>query len=270
MHLGIIGFGNIARALVVTLHREAIGVRRVTVLSSRATDAATRARLAAECPFETRMVDSADGLIGAKPDLVVECCGHAAVRAHGTAVLRAGIETVVVSVGALADDALHAELCAAARAGGTRFVLPAGAIGGIDLLAALRPSGIARVAYTGRKPPTAWAGTPAEDLLDLASLDVEAVFFAGTAREAATLYPKNANVAATLALAGVGWEATEVRLIADPAVSRNLHEYTVTAGAAEYAMRIEGVPSPDNPKTSLATVYSVAREVRNRLGVIAI
>ena len=83
-------------------------------------------------------------------------------------------------------------------------------------------------------------------------------------------YPKNANVAATLALAGLGFEATRVEMVADPAVSQNIHEYRVTSGAADYAMRIEGKPSPDNPKTSLATVYSVAREVMNRMTEVAI
>ena len=156
------------------------------------------------------------------------------------------------------------------RRGGARMILPAGAVGGIDILAALRPSGIASVTYTGRKPPRAWAGTPAEGLLDLAALTDEAVFFSGTAREAALQYPKNANVAATVALAGAGLEATRVRLIADPAISANVHEIAVQAGAAEFTIRITGHPSPDNPKTSLTTVYSVAREILNRSREVAI
>ena len=64
--------------------------------------------------------------------------------------------------------------------------------------------------YRGAKPPAAWAGTPAAGIVDLDALEAPRVFFTGTAREAATAYPKNANVAATLALAGAGFEATAV------------------------------------------------------------
>lgn len=269
MHLGLIGYGNIARALMGVLTAEGVAPTRVSVLTQPERAEATEAALGAD-HAAGQVVTDADGLIALRPDLVVECAGHEAVQTHATAVLRAGIETVIVSIGALADDALFADVDAAAKAGGSRIILPAGAIGGVDILSALRASGITAVTYSGRKPPLAWAGTPAETLLDLANLRDTAVFFEGNAREAAVQYPKNANVAATLALAGIGWDDTKVRLIADPGVSRNVHEYTVTAGAADYTIRIEGHPSPDNPKTSLTTVYSVAREVMNRSRRLAI
>ena len=270
MHLGLIGFGNIARTLLTVLAAERAALSAVTVLTLPEFASQTRADLAGLTRAPGHVVTDAAGLIALAPDLVVECAGHQAVAEHATTVLRAGIETVIVSIGALADEALYAAVVAAALAGNSRFTLPAGAIGGIDILSALRPSGILSVSYTGRKPPGAWAGTPAEGLLDLKALTAEAVFFEGTARQAATLYPKNANVAATLALAGLGWEETRVRLIADPGVTRNVHEYSVTSGAADYTMRIEGKPSADNPKTSVTTVYSVAREVLNRLREVAI
>lgn len=270
MHLGLIGYGNIARTLMAVLAREGAAPARLTVLTLPESTEATTAAVAADYAGPAGVVTDSPALIAAAPDLVVECAGHAAVQAHATAVLRAGIETVIVSIGALADAALYGAVEEAAKAGGTRIVLPAGAVGGIDILSALRPSGIGSVVYTGRKPPMAWAGTPAETLLDLSALTEEETFFTGNAREAATQYPKNANVAATLALAGLGFEATQVRLIADPGVSRNVHEYTVTAGAADYTIRIEGNPSPENPKTSVTTVYSVAREVMNRSREVAI
>lgn len=270
MHLGLIGFGNIAVTLLKVLAQERAPLSALTVLSLPEFADAARAGLADLSQAQARVVTDAAALIAAAPDLVIECAGHQAVAEHATAVLRAGIETVIVSIGALADEDLHTRVVQAALAGNTRFTLPAGAIGGIDILSALRPSGIRSVTYSGRKPPLAWAGTPAEKLVDLAALTTEAVFFEGTARQAAMLYPKNANVAATLALAGLGWEATQVRLIADPAVTRNVHEYNVTSGAADFSIHIEGKPSVDNPKTSVTTVYSVAREVLNRLREVAI
>ncbi|MGR3365248.1 MAG: aspartate dehydrogenase, partial [Maritimibacter harenae] len=176
----------------------------------------------------------------------------------------------VVSVGALAETALADRLERAARAGGARIILPAGAVGGIDIVSALSVSGDVTLTYRGTKPPGAWAGTPASDTLDLDGLSAAAVFFSGTAREAASQFPKNANVAATLALAGPGLDRTRVELVADPAASGNLHAYELTSPAAKVRVEIENLPSTGNAKTSVATIYSVLREIRNRIGPMVI
>jgi len=265
MHLGLIGYGNIARELLAILSREGIALSQVSVLCHPDKCEENRTDLASNFAGKSSVITKTDELVSAAPDLVVECAGHDGVREHATAMLRAGIETIIVSIGSLADDALYAAVKEAAQVGGTRFVLPAGAIGGIDILSALKASGIEAVTYTGRKPPKAWKGTPAERLYGLDALEGETVLFAGTAREAAMQYPKNANVAATLALAGIGFDRTQVRLIADPTVAGNLHEYSVWAQGADFSVRIEGRPSRDNPKTSVTTAYSVAREIFNRV-----
>lgn len=271
MHLGLIGYGTIAGALVRLLRAQAQGrVAALTVLARPGSAARAAAAAARDFGAAATVVTEADALVAARPTLVVEAAGHAAVRDAALPCLAAGIETVIVSVGALADAGLEAAVARAAREGRTRAVLPAGAIGGIDLLAALRLGGLARVTYTSRKPPAAWAGTPAGTLLDLAALDGAAVFFEGSARQAATDYPKNANVAATVALAGAGWDATAVRMIADPGVTRNIHEISVQAAAGDFEIRIAGNPAPDNPRTSAATALSAAREVLNRLNEVAL
>jgi aspartate dehydrogenase len=202
--------------------------------------------------------------------LVVECAGHGGVVDHVPHILRTGTDVVVVSIGALADDALHAALTEAAKAGKARVILAPGAIGGVDLLSALGGAGEVQVRYRGIKPPRAWSGTPAAELLDLDGMTDSAGFFQGTARQAALDYPKNANVAATLALAGAGFDATDVELIADPDAPGNIHEYSVQSPFAAYSIRIENKASKGNAKTSQSTVFSVLREVRNRIGPIAI
>jgi aspartate dehydrogenase len=272
MRLGLIGFGSIATTLLELLAQgKPLDHLAVLVLPEVAPEA--RRRLDADLAGVARsraLVEDAAGLLAERPDLVVECAGHAAAQAHAPAVLRAGVDVVLVPIGALADPALEASLKTAAAEGGAHLILPAGAVGAIDLLSALGACGEVKVRYRGTKPPAAWAGTPAAELLDLDALKEPKVFFTGTAREAATAYPRNANVAATLALAGAGFEATEVELMADPSAPGNVHEYSVASPLANYTIRIENKPSAGNAKTSATTIYSVLREIRNRLGPVAI
>ncbi|WP_238366704.1 aspartate dehydrogenase [Mesobacterium pallidum] len=273
MRLGLIGYGNIAQALLGVLADEGLRLSALDVLARAGAE--TRAAKAFHGPDKRLGVTAAihteaSALIAAKPDLVVEVATHEGVMYGVLPCLKAGIPCVIVSVGALADAALDNALRDAAKAGKTRLHLVPGAVGGIDALVAARLSGLTEVTYTSRKPPRAWQGTPAETLLDLGALTEAQIFFEGTAREAATAYPKNANVAATVALAGAGMDATRVRMIADPAAPGNVHEVTVRSDALDFTIRLEGKPSPDNPKTSLSTVYSVAREILNAAGPVAI
>ena len=216
-----------------------------------------------------KVIDSLDELDFA-PVLAAECASHSAVRQYGPALLRLGIDLVVASIGALSDDALHRQLEAAAETGGAKLVLPAGAVPGIDALNAAMLGGLERVSYTSRKPPSAWKGTPADTMLDLDHLQQPATFYIGTARAAARDYPKNANVAATVALAGLGFDATEVRLIADPAASGNRHEIEAAGAFGEMRLSIQGQPLRTNPKTSSLAAYSTIRAILNRVRVTEI
>lgn len=260
MRIGLIGYGNMGGALARLLDADpdtSGTVLRVLVREGRST------------PHDT-VHDIASLLADPAPDLVIECAGHDAVTTFCAATLERGIDMVVASIGALADDRLRARLAGIATRSGARLILPAGAIGGLDLLSALRPAGITEVIYEGRKPPAAWKGSPAEAAADLDRLSTALTFFEGSARDAARAYPRNANVAAAVALAGIGFDRTRARLIADPAAPGNMHGYSVRAAAANYRIDITGIPSAHMPRTSAATVLSLFREVRNRLGPIAI
>lgn len=267
-HIAIIGFGAIAQDLVSILHNAPGGPpERLSLLVREGRQDDVRAKI--DHPRLSVTSDLA-ALLDTAPDVVAECAGHQAVAQFGPAVLGRGCDLVVASVGALSDPALAQQLGTAALQSGAQCVVPAGAIGGIDALGAARLSGLKSVTYVGRKPPMAWAGTPAEKAVELDTLTHAHCFFEGNARDAATQFPKNANVAATLALAGMGMDATHVRLIADPACTENVHEFEVTSEALDFSVRLVGKPSPLNPKTSRSTVYSIARSVLNRHAAIAI
>lgn len=153
MKLGLIGYGNIATKLVQVLAAEGQAPDQLDVLARPAAGE----RAAASLPGAVIHHD-VEALIAAGPDLVVEAATHQAVRDAVPACLRAGIPCIVVSIGALADPQTEAALTKAATAGGTQMRLVAGAVGGIDMLAAARLSGLTEVTYTSRKPPRRLAG----------------------------------------------------------------------------------------------------------------
>lgn len=272
--LGIIGFGAIAQSLLDILRQQQdIRFDQISLLvrpEDQDVVAERGGALTAGLTDRLVAVDNLGDFLASNPQQVLECAGHGAVKAYGSGILHAGIDLVIASIGALSDQPMWDELQNAAQTGGSKLTLPAGAIGGIDVLSAARLSGIEKVVYTGTKPAKAWSGTPAEEATDLAALTEPLTFFNGNAREAAQSYPKNANVAATLAMAGVGFEQTEVNLVADPNASGNTHSYHVKSGMVEYAVTLTGKPSAQNPKTSMTTVYSLAREVLNRWSSVAI
>src|SRR5260221_469176 len=91
-----------------------------------------------------------------------------------------------------------------------------GAITGLDGLLAMRLGKLDRVKYISIKPPHAWSGTPAETEFDLPSIKEPTVIFRGSPADAGRLYPKNANLAVTVALCGAGLKHTDIELVADP------------------------------------------------------
>ena len=271
----LIGFGAIGQAILQSLQRTPGQPRwRVSHVVVRAERVAqVQAQLDAALGPSGSAAAGATQAVAAVPVealLVLECAGHGALSEHVLPALVRGTECALLSVGALAQAGLAERLAQAAGQGGTQLHLLSGAIGGIDALAAAARAGLDEVRYTGRKPPRGWQGTPAEAVVDLAGLREPAVIFEGTAREAARLYPRNANVAATVSLAGLGLDATRVRLIADPGVSDNIHELSARGAFGELQLTLRGRPLPDNPKTSALTVLSALRFMHNRVAELTL
>jgi aspartate dehydrogenase len=213
------------------------------------------------------VVQSIEELLATGPDIVVECAGHHALKDAGELVIGSGVDLLVASVGALADPILEASLRRAAATGG-RLLIPGGALGGLDALSAAREAGLESVEYSGRKAPAAWQGTAAEDLIDLANVTSASTFLECDARTAALRFPQNANVVAAIALAGIGFELTKVRLVVDPAATGNHHSFTARGAFGEISTSIRSMTLPSNPKTSVLAPFSLLQTIKKRAGLI--
>ncbi len=257
MPVCLIGFGAIGRAVYQRVAPDArLHITHVVVRPERV--AAVQLLLAPHT--------SAVSAVPPHATLVLECAGHSALTDHVLPALARGVECAVLSVGALSELGLPERLSDAAERGRTQVHLLSGAVGGIDAIAAAKLAGLASVRYTGRKPPLGWRGTPAEQVLDLDNIAQPAIILEASARQAAALYPKNANVAATVSLAGLGLDATQVRLIADPTITENIHEIEASGAFGSIKIEMRGKPLPENPKTSMLTVLSALRFLHNRVG----
>jgi aspartate dehydrogenase len=248
----IVGFGAITEEIMCCMRAAHGGGELLGVLVRPQRLAEARARAGGRFP----VVDDIEALLAPRPDVVLECAGHGAVGAFGPRVLASGSHLLLASTGALADPALGAALAGAARDGAEVWI-PPGAVAGIDGLIAARTAGLREVTYTSIKPPVSWEGTPAASKLAGNAREQRTILFEGTAREAALQYPQNANVGATIALAGLGLDRTTVRLVSDPAAMGPLGVIEAAGDFGTFRFEILAYASPANPKTSTLTAHSL-------------
>ena len=137
-------------------------------------------------------------MLALKPKVIVEAASQQAAKDYVPKIVAAGIELIVMSTGALLD--LNVDL--------SKVHVPSGAIGGLDALSSAALAGIDEVILTSRKNPKAF-GTDNKE---------EKVVYEGYAEEAARKFPREMNVAATLALT-VKPAKVKVQVVSDPTVT---------------------------------------------------
>lgn len=261
MRIAFIGGGEIARLFLEHLAKGELGDATVVALAGR-TEASKGKALAARhrVPFVTGL----EPLLAAKPDIVIEAASHQAVRDYGEPVLSRGVSLMVLSGGALCDDALRERLEAAAQKSGAMLYVPSGGIGGLDALKAACVAGVDSVEIAVTKPPAAWKNIDYVEKLgvDLDHLDGPVVLFDGRARDGVPHFPANVNIAALLSMAGIGFDRTRLKVVADPALKFNTHYITIRGKSGTISLKFESVPFPDNPKTAMLAAYSALAAFR--------
>ncbi len=245
MRVAILGHGAIGRVVAQRLHA---GVLPGFVLAGVVDE-----RPIGDVDYPQLDLDDVAGAA----DVAVECVNPAFASRRVAPLLDAGLDVVLCSVGALADEQTHAEVMAA---GPGRVVFPTGAIGGIDLLTAVgRFETLDSVTVTTTKLPKSllqhWmtGARRAEILAATGPLQV----YSGPAREACGLFPQSINIAAAAALAVGDFGIVTVELLVDPAAVLTRHVIRAKGPTGDYEFTIQNLPSPDNPRTSSIVPASI-------------
>lgn len=244
MNIGVIGGGAIAQFLFKKINEEkAINsfIKSVYVRNK------TKYEFLHE-QYGVKIYTNFDHFLKSDIDIIVEAANIEAVKQLIPKAIKQK-NTIIISVGALADPNFSRSLYHLASTSNNTIHLPSGAIGGLDLLQnAHALNEITNITLTTRKP--------AHTLTDLILKD-EKVIFKGSAAKAIKEFPENVNVSIILSLAGIGVNETKVKIIADPHIQKNNHTIDINGAFGKATINIENNPLKENPKTSYLAALSV-------------
>lgn len=250
--LGIIGSGSlgsiIGNAIVNELNKD---YDLIGILSGRLENAQ---KLASK--VNCKAYANIDEMINDKLDYIIEAASPNVVKNDALKILENGINLIVLSVGAFADNTFYAEVEEVAKNNNCRVHLASGAVGGFDVLSSAVLMGEPSVKIITEKSPNSLKGAPILEGRELSNESVEEVFM-GSAKEAIDAFPKNINVAVATGLATVGVDNTNVTIRSVPGMLSNNHNIILEGERVKVSIKIESIPSPDNPKSSSLAAWSV-------------
>lgn len=262
LRIGIIGCGTIGGYVLDAVMAGKIENSEIAMVCGRSNHSKGAAKVKG---YGLKWVTDYRMLLKADINLVVEAASHEALEETGVQILKAGIDLIPASIGSLVSERLYEDLKQAAREGKSIMHIPSGGIGGLDAIQAAIHAGVEEISMTSRKPPVAWKGIPyVEQMeLDLEHMDEPTVLYEGPARDCVKKFPQNINIAAALSLAGLGFDTTHIRIVADPTVVHNTHEIHCRGDAGRFTIILENVPVPENPKTTYMACLSVLATIKN-------
>ncbi len=256
INVGIMGYGAIGGAVAEHIMTRMEGVRLSVVVDvsekERIIDLMRRLE-------DLHFLTDPRQLDGADLDVLLESANPAAVRDHAAFLAGSGIDLIIMSVGGLVDPVVLRRVWEAAEEAGSRVILPSGAVTGISTIEAANVSGgLKEVRLRTVKAPRSLRGAPylLKNQLNLEELDEARMIFSGNVLEAVEGFPKNLNVGAALALAGLGPERTRVQIHADPEATHTRHEILARGDFGELRASITNRPHPANPSSSMMASLS--------------
>jgi aspartate dehydrogenase len=264
LRVAIGSFGTVGAAVAQRLDQGVPGLR-LTAVSARDRARAAQRVTALRRPVPVLALPE----LAEVADVVVECAPAAVFAEVAEPATKAGLIFMPISVGALLS---HWHVVELASSHGARIIVPSGALLGLDAVRAVAEGEIHSVRMITRKPPRAFAGSPylEEHRIALDKIKQPLKVFEGTAREGARGFPANVNVAAALGLAGIGVDRTHLEIWADPTVDRNTHNIVVEADSARFELKIENVPTEQNPRTGKTVALSVIATLRRLVSPLTV
>src|SRR3972149_516491 len=239
--VGVIGCGAIGTIIAEAFERRTLTCEELILYDYELERAE---KLKSQVRFPSRVVLSLDEMLKLQPKVIVEAASQQAAREYVPRIVEKGIDLIVMSTGALLQLPPQ----------GSKVHVPSGAIGALDALSSAALAGIDEVVLTSRKNPRALEMNNREATL----------IYEGYAEEAAARFPREMNVAATLALT-VKPAKVKVQIISDPAVQRNTHEIQVKWRFGEMFLRFANDPHPENPRTSALAAWSAIKLLQTLL-----
>ena len=267
LKIGIVGCGaigsSLANAVIGNFSKEA----NLSALYDL--DIPKSKKLAKKIGKSKLSVKRLDDLIK-RSDLVIEAASAGASFEIAKAALKSKKSVMIMSVGGIVKG--FNLLYKIAAKNNCKVYIPSGAISGIDALKAAGVGRIKSVTLTTTKSPLAFKGVRyiEEKQIDLEKINKDLVLFSGRAEEAVKYFPQNINVAVVLSLAGIGIKKTNVKVVASPEVTKNIHEIKIESAAANISTRTENILHPDNPKTSYLAVLAAIATLKGILEPIKI
>lgn len=263
--VAVIGYGSIGKEIIAATKKGEIPNAKIVALfdkESRVIDSVDNDDT--EFHLFTNFDEFYNSPIYSDLDVIIECASKDAVRDYGKKIIESRKDVIILSVGAFSDKQYLTELQNLSNLNKTRILIPTGAIAGLDSIRSVKKY-LDSLTITTTKHPKSLAGAPyfKSSKIKLDEISEKTLLYEGNAITAIEYFPANVNVAVSIALAGIGLEKTQVRIIADPMISVNKHEILGKGSFGEILIIVQNIPSPSNPRTSYLASLSAIECLRS-------
>ena len=266
LKVAIIGCGAIGREIALNIDARKIPNCKLSILFD--TDSIKLRSLHEDLHIKPSSIfENFDELIASNDyqdvRLVIEAASIKAAHRYAATILRQGKDIMIMSIGAFSDPTFNETILQLLTDNDNNVFLPSGAIGGADIIRSVK-NYIDKVTIITTKSNKSLKGAPyfINKSIDIDTIKEKKVIFEGNAIDAIKEFPSNVNISALVSLAGIGFEKTMVKIVVDPNIKNNQHEIRVDWKFGHFQIKVDNMPSPDNPKTSYLAILSAIECLR--------